>query len=31
VISALVGDETATTGHGRIVQVRSSSSTADTP
>ena len=31
VVSALVGDETVTTGHRRIVQVRSSSSTADTP
>jgi hypothetical protein len=31
VVSALVGDETAATGHGRIVQARSNSSTADNP
>ena len=31
VVSTLIGDETSTTGHGRIVQVRSSSSTVDTP
>jgi hypothetical protein len=31
VVSALVGDETATTGHARIVQARTSPSTVDTP
>jgi hypothetical protein len=31
VVSALVGDETATPGHARIVQVRTSPSTVDTP
>jgi hypothetical protein len=30
-IGALVGDETATTGHERIVQARTSPSTVDTP
>ena len=31
VVSALIGDEPSTPGHGRIVQVRSGSSNVDTP